>query len=230
MFFKYTDGYPQTVSFNLFLSEDTLPYLINDELFENFYWFKYLVLCFSIAYAVSKYESENCLFSSQKLYFSLDFSNDLGTCRYRLHEEFAVDDTDTRCQETCDNYGSPSCVGSTADGDCYCKKGYTRSGANGRCIRTTSAACRSKMPPTCCNSRFILLQFNCTKCVNFELHQKPALDDKTNNWANGHTMNLAAILVKTIKSLVISWFRWWCYGSHIVYAKKGIPDCQMDNA
>ncbi|XP_037033755.1 SCO-spondin-like [Bradysia coprophila] len=68
------------------------------------------------------------------------------TCRFFINEEFAIDET--RCQETCDKYGQPWCNDYAPDGDCYCKKGYTRLTTNGICVRTTSLSCRRRMPPT----------------------------------------------------------------------------------
>ncbi len=68
------------------------------------------------------------------------------TCRIFINEEFAVDEN--RCQETCDKYGNPLCFGYAPEGDCYCKKGYTRLSDNSICLPTNNILCRLRMPPT----------------------------------------------------------------------------------
>ncbi|XP_037033754.1 uncharacterized protein LOC119072604 [Bradysia coprophila] len=68
------------------------------------------------------------------------------SCRALPNEEYALDPY--RCQETCDKYGDPSCPDYAPDGDCYCRTGYLRLEADGKCVPMASPECRAKMPPT----------------------------------------------------------------------------------
>lgn len=116
------------------------------------------MLCFgnkiSLAEAFSKYEMENFSQINLTKISSPFFSNKSDTCRIFVNEEYSVDEA--RCQETCDQYGNPFCGGSASDGDCYCKKGYTRITTNGMCVRTDSLSCRMRMPPTAGEWRYFL--------------------------------------------------------------------------
>lgn len=91
---------------------------------------------------------ENKIFKfSFRISGPLKFSNSkTAICRFFIHEEFDINEN--RCQETCDKFGDPTCFGYAPEGDCYCKKGYTRLTANGICVPTNSYSCRRRMPPT----------------------------------------------------------------------------------